>query len=250
MPRVLLAFAVVACIAIGTQGLTKTCLSTSTAKTSPSSNSDVFSACQVYQNNSCCSATFTQQLSSPVKGVGNFSWLQCGQAKLSSKCERFQVAVECFYRCSPNVAFWQNPTYKAGFLGAPLCSNFCDDWFDACKDDLTCAEDWLTGFNYTSSGENTCKTPCKKFSEYYKNGTGLCTKQWGDSFKYSQKSGECLNLNFNGANPNNAVVEKLFGGAGKSTAKPMPVSPTSSASQIMCGVGAIAAAFTGLFVFL
>lgn len=229
--RVLLCVALISCLYIGSEALTKTCLSSAT-KAAPSTNTGVLAACSAYQNNSCCSADFTQQLAPPVKGVGNFSWLQCNQSRLSTRCEKYMLSVECFYRCSPNVAFWQNPSYKAGFLGAPLCAGFCDSWFDACKDDLTCADNWLTGFDTTSSGANQCKSPCKKFSEYYTNGAGLCSKQWGSSFKYTNATGECLNLDFTpGNNPNDALVENMFG---KSTAMPATgtMAPTSAASTI------------------
>ena len=48
----------------------------------------------------------------------------------------------------------------------PICSKYCDDWFEACKDDMTCAQDWLNGFNFTSN-VYSCPTSssCRKFSE-------------------------------------------------------------------------------------
>lgn len=48
----------------------------------------------------------------------------------------------------------------------PICSKYCDDWFEACKDDMTCAQDWLNGFNFTSN-VYSCPTSstCRTFSE-------------------------------------------------------------------------------------
>ena len=48
----------------------------------------------------------------------------------------------------------------------PICSKYCDDWFEACKDDMTCAQDWLNGFNFTSN-VYSCPTSstCRPFSE-------------------------------------------------------------------------------------
>ena len=50
--------------------------------------------------------------------------------------------------------------------GVPICAKYCDDWFDACKNDYTCAENWLEDFNFTSS-VYSCPTAskCLKFSE-------------------------------------------------------------------------------------
>ena len=36
------------------------------------------------------------------------------------------------------------------FLNVPLCPSVCGAWWDACKDDLTCKEDWSQGFNWTT----------------------------------------------------------------------------------------------------
>ena len=45
----------------------------------------------------------------------------------------------------------------------PICAKYCDEWFDACKSDYTCVQDWLLGFNYTNSvyscpTDSTCRT--------------------------------------------------------------------------------------------
>ena len=36
--------------------------------------------------------------------------------------------------------------HSPGDLGdVPICGKYCDDWFEACKDDKTCTKDWLEG---------------------------------------------------------------------------------------------------------
>ena len=30
----------------------------------------------------------------------------------------------------------------------PVCAEYCDAWFQACKDDLTCVENWLEDFHF------------------------------------------------------------------------------------------------------
>lgn len=185
------------------------CLPGEKHKDSPSAEESMV-ACQAYKSDSCCTSDFTKQLAtSPVKKIDNFSWTPCNKT-LSRKCESFMVSVECFYRCSRNAIFWRNPNYQSAILKAPICASFCDGWFEACKEDLTCARDWISGFNMSRDGSNTCKDPCRNFSDYYVSGKDLCESMWGTlSFVY--KETDCLQLNFTDPNPNDNLVEKLFG---------------------------------------
>lgn len=57
------------------------------------------------------------------------------------------------------MAHFANVAYDSALANLPLCSDFCDNWYDACKDDLTCAENWITDWNYTADGNiNICAT--------------------------------------------------------------------------------------------
>lgn len=62
----------------------------------------------------------------------------------------------------------------------------------------------------SSDGSNTCKEPCRNFSDYYVSGKDLCESMWGTSFVY--KETDCLQLT--DPNPNDKLVEKLFGEKG------------------------------------
>ena len=207
----------------------KECLPGENHKETPSPE-DSMQACQAYKENSCCSSDFTKQLaSSPIRKIGNFSWTQCNNT-LSPQCEKFMVNVECFYRCSHNTIFWKNPDFPSAISKAPVCSSFCDGWLDACKDDLTCAKNWATGFNMTAGKVNTCKQPCQNFSEFYSDGKDLCESMWGSSFVY--KKTDCLQLDFTAPNPNDKLVEKLFGEHGtEKTEKPESGAVAYIASQ-------------------
>ncbi|KAK6484406.1 riboflavin-binding protein-like [Huso huso] len=155
--------------------------------------------CTIYSNcdlnpvpqRPCCYGNFTEQLVSPVLIVDNTHWDRCG--KLSEKCEVFMKKIECFYQCSPHAAHWINPNYTVGILLAPLCLNFCDNWFEACKDDLTCARNWLTDFDWNYDG-NHCRNSCVPYSQMYKNGRDLCQSMWGQSFTVSESPCRCLRL--------------------------------------------------------
>ena len=173
------------------------CLTGQFHKQKPGPESADYKACHAYKESTCCTAEFTRQLdTTPLVKIGNFSWTTCGQAKFSKQCENFMKEVECFYQCSPNVGYWRGK-FRGSFVGVPICSSFCDAWFDACKDESTCAKNWITDYDYDQSGNNKCKTNvCKKFSEVYGNGTGICNAMWGASFKYtvSKMSNDCMHL--------------------------------------------------------
>ncbi|NXU47226.1 RBP protein, partial [Turnix velox] len=169
------------------------CLEGDTHKAKPSPEKNMHE-CTLYSKSSCCHADFTEQLAhSPVIKINNYYWNRCGQ--LSKSCEDFMKKIECFYRCSPHAARWRHPNSTAAIQSAPLCQSFCDDWFEACKDDSTCAHNCLTDWEWDESGANHCKDKCIPYSEMYANGTDMCQKIWGESFKVSESSCLCLQMN-------------------------------------------------------
>ena len=36
------------------------------------------------------------------------------------------------------------------FVGVPLCRQECDAWWEDCKEEYTCIENWSRGFNWSS----------------------------------------------------------------------------------------------------
>ncbi|PFX29839.1 riboflavin-binding protein-like isoform X2 [Stylophora pistillata] len=171
-------------------------------KQRPTAEGANYVECHPWKEKTCCTADFTAQLNkSNVEVLYNFSWHHCGN--LSKECERYIKNEECFYSCEPSLIKWH--TSKGGVKGVPICADYCDKWFDACKNDMTCAEDWLEDFNFTSS-QYSCRSnsQCRKFSELYKDGKGLCNKMWGQSFTY-EKSDNCMVMWFAGKNPNEKV---------------------------------------------
>ena len=60
------------------------------------------------------------------------------------------------------MAHWALEPYPSAFTGLPVCGDFCDNWFDACASDFTCARNWLTdwveinGINHCVN--DTCQT--------------------------------------------------------------------------------------------
>ncbi len=93
----------------------------------------------------------------------------------------------------------------AGYIsGVPVCASYCDRWFDACKTDLTCVEDWLADFDYALDGANSCpdNSSCVTFEERYGNGEGLCNRMWGSAFVYSTDEDNCTVMAFDNTNGN------------------------------------------------
>lgn len=165
--------------------------------------------CLPWKENTCCTANFTRVLkTSQAKKLYNFDWHHCGHTKnLSKACERYIKEEECFYSCEPSLIKFLS--VEGNVESVPVCAEYCNSWFDACKDDLTCAKDWATGFNYTGGGYY-CKTDstCQTFEQVYKNGEGLCNAMWGKWFKYETNSKNCMKMWFTGSNPNTDVVRK------------------------------------------
>ena len=100
--------------------------------------------------------------------------------------------------------------FQVGMRGyiqnVPVCADYCDAWFEACKDDLTCVENWLRDFTKDANGTNICpiNSSCITFEEMYSSGEGLCNKMWGKAFYYSSNTDNCTVMMFDDSmvNPN------------------------------------------------
>lgn len=210
--------------ALGSSAVDGVCLPGSKHKAKPTPEDSSYKACHVFKNSSCCTSEFTNQLAQPVvQGIRNFSWTRCGN--LSAKCQEYMIGVECFYSCSPYVGLWADPVFPSAFNNAPVCSSYCDEWYEACKDQPTCAKNWVFDFNETPDGHNLCKRNCTTFKEFYANGKELCEIMWHKSFKYvneTENKGRCLHFRYDNRfkSPNIEVVENLFGSTVAPTSTP------------------------------
>ena len=94
---------------------------------------------------------------------------------------------------------------KNGTLSqVPVCASYCERWFEACRTDLTCVEDWLLDFNFDEFSFNTCpdNSSCITFEQQYGDARGLCNRMWGDAYYYSEDENNCTVMAFTGENPN------------------------------------------------
>uniref|UniRef100_A0A7M4FL28 Riboflavin-binding protein-like n=1 Tax=Crocodylus porosus TaxID=8502 RepID=A0A7M4FL28_CROPO len=153
------------------------CLEGDTHKEKPSSEPDMHE-CTLYSKSSCCNADFTVQLDrSPVVQVNNSYWNRCGNLSKSFPWGRLS-----------HIAHLSNSVICAAHRSCPVL-------YEACKEDLTCVRNWLTDWEWDENGENHCKSDCSPYSEVFANGTELCQTLWGNSFKVSESSCLCLQMN-------------------------------------------------------
>lgn len=61
------------------------------------------------------------------------------------ECEWYIKNEECFYLCEFSFIKWY--IFGGGVKWVLICVDYCDKWYDVCKNDMICVEDWLVDFN-------------------------------------------------------------------------------------------------------
>ncbi|XP_014671048.1 PREDICTED: folate receptor alpha-like isoform X2 [Priapulus caudatus] len=167
--------------------------------------------CLPWQNHSCCTHETTKELHQG--NMYNFNWNHCNQP-MGDACRRHFVQDLCFYECSPNIGPWlvgvDMKIRKEKPLDMPLCQSECDHWWDDCKSELTCLDNWGKGFNWTGA-TNTCPMgkPCFSFAHMFRDAQTFCENVWDHSWKVVDDSKPCMKLLFapSEGNPNNDVAQ-------------------------------------------
>ncbi|ESO89492.1 hypothetical protein LOTGIDRAFT_218859 [Lottia gigantea] len=192
--------------------LTNLCIDSTSHKTTPSREASLYKQCSPWKERSCCTENTTRIAHESTTDLYNIDFGHC--APLSKKCKEHFVQDICFYECSPNTGPWliEKPnnkyvTEKAN--NAPLCESDCTNWYNDCKYDLTCVENWGEDFNWTT-GVSTCPTnsQCKTFEDIYGSAAKFCSKVWNYSWKMVPDSEPCIHMWFDSSkgNPNDAVA--------------------------------------------
>lgn len=162
------------------QDVLNTCLDAQNHKLKPGPESSLYKHCTPWKYRSCCN----KETSELVHGSGhyNFNKNHCSNIKnLSSNCEKYFIRDACFYECSPNVGPWivsvNSKSRNERFYGVPLCKSDCITWYEACKDDYTCSDNWGQGWDW-STGVNKCKmgSVCEPIKDKFKNAQNFCEK--------------------------------------------------------------------------
>jgi folate receptor len=99
---------------------------------------------------------------------------------------------------------------KQRFYKIPLCKKDCDSWFDACKNDWTCRDNWNKGFRWINR-TNYCPEHerCDTFKNKFKTAENFCSSIWDSSFEVENDSKKCITFEFDLAtkNPNEQVAK-------------------------------------------
>ncbi|CAK9298735.1 unnamed protein product [Gordionus sp. m RMFG-2023] len=161
-------------------------------------------ACQIYANQSCCTTEQADELMLPIRKHSGIRWNLCGDMR--PRCNQIMADLECFYECSPFIFSWyvdnyQDRNFQGDIRKVPICSQFCDAWYEACQNEKTCAHkgNWLKGLLPVSSShvknmDSKCPAgkECVRFSEIYMNGETLCGSLWGNRYKYESNNASCF----------------------------------------------------------
>lgn len=172
------------------------CLPSSLHKNTSSEATKDYAECNAWSKDTCCTADFTEKLNQTrTRELYGFHWGHC--KNISKKCEQFLIDEECFYSCEPRLIRWRhtNAPVNPSVKGVPICGDYCDDWYEACKDDETCVKDWQVGFDY-SNMTYTCpkNATCSTFKQVYGSGKELCNTMWGKSFLYVDPKCPCSRM--------------------------------------------------------
>ncbi|XP_018430905.1 PREDICTED: folate receptor beta-like [Nanorana parkeri] len=156
---------------------------------------------------SCCTANVSEAAHEDQSYLYNFNWNHCGA--MSDACKKHFIQDTCFYECSPNLGPWIQPVRRGPFMIIEVTVG----GFVSC-DLYTHSTRWSPPLTLlpSSAGRNKCPVgkPCRKFTEVFPSPKDLCEKIWSNSYKYTthkRGSGRCMQLWFQGDNPNVAVAK-------------------------------------------
>ena len=93
----------------------------------------------------------------------------------------------------------------------PIKASYCNDWYDACKDDTICEGVTKSYFEIKDcqalNAKNKNTLGCKKFSDVYADAEHMCVAMWDNSFTYEEDESKGYTMAFpeGTINPNNLV---------------------------------------------
>nr|XP_033803574.1 folate receptor alpha-like [Geotrypetes seraphini] len=208
----------VASLECASKDLINICMDAKHHKSKPGKEDDLHGQCTPWKDNACCAVNTTVEAHKNVSYLYDFNWNHCGI--MSEKCKAHFIQDTCFYECSPNLGPWiqqaDSSWRKERILDVPLCQEDCEKWWEDCKGDVTCKDNWHKGWNWTSNPRlNRCPVDakCKNFTEYFPQPSDLCEKIWSNSYKYTtykRGSGRCMQLWFQGVENPNVRVTKYY----------------------------------------
>ncbi|KAL8191382.1 UNVERIFIED_CONTAM: Folate receptor alpha [Gekko kuhli] len=204
------------------ESLLNVCMNAKHQKEEPGPEDALHDQCSPWKNNSCCSVNTSQEAHKEQSYLYNFSWNHCGI--MSEKCKKHFIQDTCLYECSPNLGPWINTAdaswRKERILNVPLCQEDCDQWWEDCRNQTTCKENWHKGWDWTT-GTNRCPlgSMCQPWHLVFPRPKDLCEKIWTNSYQYTtfqRGSGRCIQMWFDAKEGNpNVEVAKFYSRAGR-----------------------------------
>ncbi|KAF0289787.1 Folate receptor alpha [Amphibalanus amphitrite] len=187
------------------------CLDGKHHKSRPGPEDKLHRFCSPWRERACCTANISRALH--TSSLHGFTYDHCPGRTMSAECRWYFQRDHCFYECSPNIGPWVTKVdmkiRNERFVDVPLCATHCTMWFEACKRDFTCTDNWTRNFRW-KNGTNHCPAgaPCFTFEQVYQTADNFCEKVWDHSWKFTADTEPCMQLWFDPAqgNPNDAVA--------------------------------------------
>ncbi|XP_062822897.1 folate receptor alpha-like [Anolis carolinensis] len=200
------------------------CMNGKHQKTKPGPEDELHQQCSPWKELACCTANTSQAAHQDVSYLYNFNWNHCGI--MTAKCKAHFIQDTCLYECSPNLGPWvvqaDQSWRRERILHVPLCKEDCEQWWEDCKDDYTCKENWHKGWDW-STKVNQCPvgSSCQPWRLVFPHPKDLCEKIWTNSYQFTswtRGSGRCIQMWFDASqgNPNVAVAE-FYANAGQAS---------------------------------
>ena len=206
LPFIISSFHLASVTSVSYESYLNKCLSSVNHKQVPGPEGAALKAlhCKPWQNRSCCTWNTTDNIDqNGTLSLYGILLDQCPmKKKMSDKCKKHFERDTCFYECSPNVGPWiekdtTRKTRKERFRNVPLCGSDCDEWFNDCREDFTCNNNWAKNWNWKNKGTSEMcpqNLTCKTFEEYFGNSKTFCEKLFDNSYKYEKDEKICMNL--------------------------------------------------------
>ncbi|KAL7671767.1 hypothetical protein ACOME3_006670 [Neoechinorhynchus agilis] len=170
-------------------------------------------ACSVYGQRTCCSRSYSESLQNVEKAyfeLHQFNLSHCGSIR-NPRCLEWFRRDACAFGCNPYFNLWREKKQndwrsdkKESFLNVPLCKSDCDQWYNECKNELTCVMEWIKGFKWirpSDSADRTNKCPrlgkCDTFGNVYGSSKIFCERLWNGMYKVeSDEYLRCFHLRY------------------------------------------------------
>jgi len=190
------------------------CLDAQHHKKEPSAEQYLHGQCSFLNSYSCCTEKTSYLIDAIHRSSDNnseqlysFNYNHCLPFNLSNSCMDYFKLAACNYECNPYFHHWiTNDTTgrkfrKERYYKIPICLSSCQEWFYACKDDLTCASNWHRGFTWskdslTGKMSNKCINRCETFTTIFGNASNFCSQIWDEEYLPTSDSEKCFKLNY------------------------------------------------------